>query len=66
MSNYGKLWDQAAGVRADLKKLVPDLPTNKIEEAAAYLKGRVDMPLRVGQLMVQWARLERQMEMCDD
>ncbi len=66
MSNYGKLWERASDVRAELKTLMPDLPTNRLTDAAAYLKGRVDITQRIGQLMVSWARLERQMESCDD
>ncbi len=66
MSNYGRIWQRASDVRDKLKELMPGIPVNRHRDTVVYLQGRVDVTREVDALMVKWARLEREMEMCDD
>lgn len=63
MSHYGKLWQEAAEIRAQLQRLLPGLTGNYTPEAARLLarKQMTQLVSNVDVLADQWEALEREM-----
>lgn len=58
MTNYGKLWQQVADIRADLKNLVPLFDTGSL--SAARLSADI-VRSQLDRLLKEWEKLEEQM-----
>jgi hypothetical protein len=58
MSDYGKLWEQVSTVRAELKRLMPTVNTNTLDDAIAAMK-------TISALVERWSALEKEMALCD-
>jgi hypothetical protein len=60
MSEYGRLFQQVADIRREIKKLVPGANTNTLEEARKSCGGSCE------RLLLRWERLECWMKDVDD
>jgi hypothetical protein len=58
MSDYGKLWQQVADLRLELKRWVPGSTMNTLKIAR---EERNDLVRRIDQALASWAALERRM-----
>lgn len=60
MSEYGRLFQQVADIRQEIKEQIPGANTNTLEEAQKSCNGRCERLLR------RWELLERWMKDVDD
>jgi outer membrane murein-binding lipoprotein Lpp len=70
MSEYGRLWEQASGIRNDLKRLVPGIDASTLGAACASFETRSEalreeLEEKLAQAkmkLTEWAQLEQKME----
>ena len=75
MSNYGRLWQRAADIRVELKRLVSHANTDTLEKAKSTCADSIitardtwthTRANRIEDLLAAWADLEKRMADCDD
>lgn len=75
MSNYGRLWQRVADIRAELKRLVSHADTDSLEKAERTCADSIitardawnhTRANRIEDLLSAWADLERRMAQCED
>lgn len=76
MSEYGRLYEKVARIRADLKELqrvrrdmLGSLPSVPLIDTIRLSAARASAKILAGEieaLLMQWEQLEKEMEKCDD